>query len=590
MGRALTTAGRRSAVALLAVALAGAAPAPPPIRFEEIGEAAGARLPHHLRQFAGPHADVLEIFTAGGSAVAVADYDGDGDEDLFVTDSDAGRPNRLLRNEWVPSGALRFTEVAAAGGVAGGNDRLSIVADALWFEADGDGRPDLLVARFGTPLLYRNLGGGRFADVTAGSGLETEFGNTIAAIAFDADGDGRLDVLFGHYFKPVNLIELPTPQVLPNNLDEAVNGGGVSLWRNSTEPGTGRPRFVEVSEKAGLAAHTGWTLDVGHADLDDDGDQDLYLAGDYGTDRLYWNRGDGTFEDATKEAIGFDTKKGMNVDVGDYDRDGRLDIYVTNITDDYMRECNMLWHNEGRGSDGRVRFTDVAKETGTCNSLWGWAAKFADFDNDGWEDLFATDGLRSAGPEEYIPLVLELILRPNVDFTDVRLWPAIGDRSWSGFQKKKLFRNLGGGTFKEVAAEAGVDNDRDGRGLGVTDLDDDGLLDFYQTNAGQPALLYRNTSTSPGRWLGLKLAGTGPNPDAIGARVTVRAGSTIWVREVNGGNGYAGQSTTRVHVGLGAVEKVDSVEVRWPGGRVERFAAPLGRYTTVREGEGSAPR
>ncbi len=406
MGRALTTAGRRSAVALLAVALAGAAPAPPPIRFEEIGEAAGARLPHHLRQFDGPHADVLETFTAGGSAVAVADYDGDGDEDLFVTDSDAGRPNRLLRNERVPSGALRFTEVAAAAGVAGGNDRLSIVADALWFEADGDGRPDLLVARFGTPLLYRNLGGGRFADVTAGSGLETEFGNTIAAIAFDADGDGRLDLLFGHYFKPVNLIELPTPHVLPNNLDEAVNGGGVSLWRNSTEPGTGRPRFAEVSEKAGLAAHTGWTLDIGHADLDDDGDQDLYLAGDYGTDRLYWNRGDGTFEDATKEAIGFDTKKGMNVDVGDYDRDGRLDVYVTNITDDYMRECNMLWHNEGRGSDGRVRFTDVAKETGTCNSLWGWAAKFADFDNDGWEDIFAADGLRSAGPEEYIPLVL----------------------------------------------------------------------------------------------------------------------------------------------------------------------------------------
>ncbi|HEX5759999.1 MAG TPA: CRTAC1 family protein [Thermoanaerobaculia bacterium] len=578
--------GRALAAALLAGALAAAAPAPPPIRFEEIGEAAGARLVHHLRQFAGPHADVLEIFTAGGAAVAAGDYDGDGDEDLFVTDSDAGRPNRLLRNELVPSGALRFVEVAAEAGVAGGNDPRSIVADALWLDADGDGRRDLLVARFGTPILYRNLGGGRFRDVTAGSGLETEFANTIAAIAFDADRDGRLDLLFGHYFQPVDLIALPTPHVLPDDLDAAANGGGVSLWRNVTEPGSGRPRFVESSAAAGLAANRGWILDAGHADLDGDGDQDLYLAGDYGTDRLYWNRGDGTFEDATRETIGFDTKKGMNVDIGDYDRDGRLDVYVTNITDDYMRECNMLWRNEGPGADGRVRFTDVAKETGTCNSLWGWAAKFGDFDNDGWEDLFAADGLRSAGPEQYVPLVLELILRPGVDLSDVRVWPAIGGRSWSGYQKKKLFRNLGGGTFKEVAGEAGVDNDLDGRGVAVADLDGDGLLDLYQTSAGQPALLYRNVSPRRGRWLGLRLVGAGANRDAIGARVTVRAGTVTWVREVNGGNGYASQSTARVHVGLGEIERVDAVEVRWPRGRVERFAAPLGRYTTVVEGEG----
>jgi len=232
------------------------AQAPSPIRFEEIGEAAGARLAHHTRQFPGPHADVLEMFTAGGSAVAVADYDGDGDEDLFVTDSDAGRPNRLLRNDWVPSGVLRFTDVAAEAGVAGGNDRLAIVADALWFDADNDGRRDLLVVRFGTPLLYRNLGNGRFQDVSAGSGLEA-FANSIAAIAFDADADGRLDLLFANYFKPVNLIELPTPHVLPDNLDAAINGGGVTLWRNLTEPASGKLRFTDVTAAAGLSGPTG---------------------------------------------------------------------------------------------------------------------------------------------------------------------------------------------------------------------------------------------------------------------------------------------------------------------------------------------
>jgi len=551
------------------------------LRFEEIGAATGARVQHHTHKFSGRHADVLGMFTSGGAASAAADYDGDGDIDLFVVDSDAGRPHHLLRNELVPSGKLAFTDVAAAAGVTGGNDPKSIVADALWLDADNDGRPDLLLARFGTPLLFRNRGNGTFEDVSAASGLD-KFGNTIAAIAFDYDNDGRLDLLFGNYFQPVNLIDLPTPHVLPDNLDNAKNGGGATLWRNVTEPGSKKIRFVEVTEKAGLSHDTGWTLDAGHADFDNDGDQDLYLAGDYGTDRLFFNNGDGTFRDGTKDAIGLDTKKGMNVDVGDYDRDGWLDVYVTNITDEYMKECNMLWHNNGDGT-----FTDLAKETGTCNTLWGWAAKFADFDNDGWEDLFAANGLRSASKENYIPVLLEMIIRPGVDFTDVNNWPAIRDMSWSGYQKKKLFRNLGDQTFKEVSAEAGVDNDRDGRGVAVADFDNDGRLDFYQTNADQESLLYRNVSEGTGHWLELALVGTKSNRDAIGARVTVRVGGQSWIREVNGGNGYSSQSSRRLHFGLGTVDKIDSIEIRWPSGLRQKVSAPLDRVTTIREGQGT---
>jgi hypothetical protein len=550
------------------------------LRFEEIGGPAGARMRHHTYKFSGRYADVLGMFTSGGAASAVADYDQDGDLDLFVVDSDAGKPHHLLRNELIPSGRFSFTDVAAAAGVTGGNDAKSIVSDALWLDADNDGRPDLLLARFGTPVLFRNLGKGTFENVSARSGLD-KFGNTIAAIALDYDSDGRIDLLLGNYFPPVNLIDLPTPHVLPDDLDNAKNGGGVTLWKNVTEPGSRKIRFVEVTDKASLAGHTGWTLDAGHADFDNDGDQDLYLAGDYGTDRLFYNNGDGTFRDATKEAIGFDTRKGMNVDVGDYDRDGWLDVYVTNITDEYMKECNMLWHNNGDGT-----FTDLARETGTCNTLWGWAAKFADFDNDGWEDIFAANGLRSAGPKNYIPVLLEMIIRPGVDFTDVSNWPAIRDMSWSGYQKKKLFRNLGDQMFKEVAAEAGVDNDRDGRGVAVADFDNDGRLDFYQTNADQEALLYRNVSEGTGHWLELDLVGTASNRDAIGARVTVRAGGHTWIREVDGGNGYASQSSRRVHVGLGAVAKIDSLEIRWPSGRKETVHAPLDRITTIREGAG----
>lgn len=585
-------------VAIIAVVAAGfttafAAPvSAAEIRFVEIGERAGVRHVHTLRNFGDrPKAQVLEVFTSGGAAVAVGDYDGDGYDDLFVTGSDAGSPNRLYRN----GGGLTFTEVGAAVGVAGGNDELSIVADALWLDYDNDGKLDLLVGRFGTPLLYRNLGPGddgvhRFEEVSRQAGL-TAFGNTIGVITFDYDRDGWLDLMLGNYFQPLNLLDLETPRVLPNNLDNADNGGGVTLWHNV--PGKeGERRFVEVTQQAGFAHHTGWTLDLGHADLDGDGWEDVYVAGDYGTDRLFMNRGDGTFADVTEKAIGFDTRKGMNVDFGDYNRDGWLDIFVTNITDEYMKECNMLWNNNGDGT-----LIDLSRETGTCDSDWGWAGKFGDFDNDGWEDIFTVNGLRSAGKESYLPLLLEAILVPDVDFADIHSYPDIDGRSWSGYQRQRLFQNLGDGTFKEVATAAGVGNDLDGRGIGVGDFDNDGRLDLYQTNAAQPALLYHNTTENAGHWVELELVGTRSNRNAIGARVIVHADSQTFLRELSGGNGYASQSTYRLHFGLGGATRVDRVEIRWPNGGTETLAGsedrppiPIDRITRIVEGKGVVPR
>src|SRR6476646_9256224 len=398
-----------SLLLLLQAVSSAAQNAQPAIRFEEIAAKAGVRVQHHTRTFHGKNADVLHMFTSGGAAVAVGDYDNDGFEDIFVTDSDTGKPNHLFHN----NGNMTFTDVTVAAGVTGGNDPNSVVSDALWFDYDNDGKLDLLLARFGTPILYHNEGNGKFKDVTLSSGL-TKFANTIGVIAFDFDNDGKLDLLFANYFRPVNLLDLKDAHVLPNDLDNASNGGGVTLWRN-----TGKGSFEEVTEKAGLGKVTGWALDLGHGDFNNDGLQDIYIACDYGTDHVFMNNGNGTFREVTDKSTGWDTKKGMNVDVADYDNDGWLDIYVTNITDEYMKECNMLWHNSGDGT-----FTDVAKETGTCNTGWGWAAKFGDFDNDGWEDLFAADGLRSAGPQNYIPVLLETIITPGIDFTDVASWPA----------------------------------------------------------------------------------------------------------------------------------------------------------------------
>src|SRR5258708_1121623 len=422
------------------------------IRFEEIAKKAGVQVLHHTRQFQGKNAEVLHMFTAGGAAGAVGDYDNDGYEDIFVTDSDTGKPKCLFKK----NGDLAFTDGGVKAGVAGGNDPGLVVSDALWFDYDNDGLLDLLIARFGTPILYHNEGHGKFKDVSATSGLN-KFANTIAVIAFDYDGDGHLDLLFGNYFKPVNLLNLKDPHVLPNNLDAATNGGGVTLWHNN-----GKGTFEDVTEKAGLGGVTGWTLDVGHGDLNNDGLQDIYVACDYGTDHIFLNNGNGTFREITETATGWDTKKGMNVDIADYDNDGWLDIYVTNITDKYMKECNMLWHNNGDGT-----FADVSKETETCNTGWGWSAKVGDFDNDGWQDLFVVNGLRSAGPESYVPLLLPVMTTPGLDITDVNNWPNIGNRTWSGYQKKRLFHNMRNGAFKEISPEASSHQTPSWPGFGI---------------------------------------------------------------------------------------------------------------------------
>lgn len=540
--------------------------------FQDVAEKAGIDYRHTNRTFENKYANIMQGYTALGAAVAVADFDGDGFEDVFVTDSDEFGRNRLYRN----NGDFTFTEVGEAAGVAFGNDAQNASANALWFDYNNNGHADLLVVRFGHSLLFENRGDGTFRDVTRQAGIDRSM-NAIVAIAFDYDGDGYLDLFFGCYFQDVNLFDPETPRFFPESFETANNGGGVRVYRNN-----GDGTFSDVTRAAGFEL-SGWTLDLGHADANNNGLEDLYIACDFGTDRFFVNNGDGTFTEITEKAIGFDTKKGMNVDWGDFDNDGWLDIYVTNITDDYMREGNFLWRN-----NGDLTFTDVAQETGTFDTGWGWAGKFFDFDNDGWLDLYVVNGWVSAGEESYVLDIFEMILRPDVDLADARNWPPMGDKTLSGYQRSNLFLNDRGQFFTDRAALHGVDSIKDGRGVAVADFDNDGWLDLFVANANSTAHLYRNVAPASHRerthWISFLLEGAQSNRDAVGAQVRLTAGGKTYLGFVNGGNGFASQSSRRVHFGLGAQGRVDNVEIRWPSGRKQSLEnLTAGRLYFIKE-------
>ncbi len=482
--------------------------------FVETAAKAGVTHRHHKRKFSNPYAHIMQGYTALGAAVAVADFDGDGWDDFYLTDSGEDGRNALYRN----NGDFTFTDVANRAGVAQGNDAGNASSDALWFDYDNDARPDLFVVRFGSSLLYRNLGEGRFKEVSKEAGLD-RYANAMTAIAFDYDNDADLDLFVGAYFQPVNIFKPDTPRFFPENFETANNGGGVAVFRNN-----GDGTFADVTRAAGFNL-SGWTLDLGHADYDNDGDQDLYVAADFGTDRLFRNEGDGTFRDVTEKATGIDTKKGMNVDWADYDNDGLQDLYVVN----------------------------------------GWV---------------------SAGEENYVLDIFEMILKPDVDMADARSWPPMGEKSLSGYQNNRLFHNDGVG-FKDVAKQHGLDSTKDGRGVGVADFDNDGRLDVIVANAGETPLLYRNQAPKVHHWVQFRLQGTRSAKSAVGARVTVGAGDETQIRFVDGGNSFAGQSSARLHFGLGSAKRLDRVEVRWPGGPAEIFpVTQVDRMHTLVEGEG----
>ncbi len=538
--------------------------------FEEMSRAAGITHTHHKPQLDPQLSNINAWVASVGAAACAGDFDNDGWIDLYAVDSRKGTPNFLYHND----GDGTFTDVAGAAGVRDLNGEQGTSMDCVWGDYDNDGLSDLYVLRWGNDALFHNNGDGTFTDVTERHFTKrdgspgTQWANGNGVIFFDYNLDGRLDIYVGNYFDEIDLWHLQNTRIMHEDFERARNGGKNFLYRQNAD-GT----FTELAASLGLD-DPGWTLAVGSADVNNDGWPDLYCADDFGPDQLFYNKGDGTFTNVSTDAIGFDTKKGMNVDYGDFNNDGWLDIYVANITTaEYLQEGNMLWHNNGPDATGLVTFTDIAMETGTFDGGWGWGAKFFDYDNDGDLDLLAVNGFISAGEGNYwFDLASWTVL--GEDAAEALNWPTIGNRSFSGYEPFRFWQNDRLDTFTQRAREVGLDTDRDGRGLVCFDYDNDGDIDLFVANQDQPPQLFRNNSGEQSHRLTLALqidSSTEVNRDGVGTRVTLVNDSGTQIRERDGGNGYSGQSDPRLHFGLGKEPVAQLIEVRWPDGGMQYF-------------------
>ncbi|MFO7302222.1 MAG: CRTAC1 family protein [Acidobacteriota bacterium] len=549
-------------------------------RFEEVSAARGVRFVHQAPTFDAKLEHIMPQIASMGAAVAVADFDRDGWLDFYVTNSGEGSLNALYRN----NGDGTFTEVAAAMGVADVNrPGTGVSTGAVWGDYDNDGYEDLFLYKYGRPELFRNDGGVRFERVTDRVGLPA-WVNSNAAIWFDFDRDGWLDLFLGGYWsESVDLWNLETTRIMPESFEYAENGGRNYLFRN-----LGDGTFEECAEAMGVATRR-WTLAAAAADLAGTGYPDLFLANDYGISELFANQeGRGFVEVGVETGVGRSPKSGMNAAFGDIFNDGRLAIYKTNISEPgVLVQANDLWVPRGLTASGLPVFENLATTMGVDLGGWSWGAQFGDLNNDGTLDLFLVNGYVSAGERtSYWYDFAQIAVGHNRIIGDARNWPAMRGRSLSGYQHSRVWINDGQGRFVEVAQEVGVTDTFDGRSIVFADLGNRGVLDAIVANQKGPLLIYANR-VAPGRhWIAFELEGTTSNRSAIGARVEVHWGGRRQVQEVSGGSGFSGQNQRRLHYGLGDVDHVDRVVIRWPSGRVDTLESPaVDRLHRVREGE-----
>lgn len=544
-------------------------------RLRESSKAMGVDFTHQAPTFDSRFDHIMPQVAAMGAAVAVTDFNRDGWQDLYVTNSAEDSLNRLYRND-----RGTFVDVALQVGLADVNRRASGVSmGSVWGDFDNDGWEDVLVYKYGRPELFRNIEGRSFTPVGERAGLPS-WVNANSATWLDYDRDGSLDLFIAGYWpESVNLWKLETTRVMPESFEYATNGGRKYLLRNR-----GDGTFEDRTDALGIRSRR-WTLALIAADLLGTGYPDLFLSNDYGVSELFANRNGKRFDDVAAEAgVGMTPKSGMNASVGDIFNDGRLAIYKTNITEPgQLLQGNDLWIRE---SEQSMAFENLASSLKVDLGGWSWGAQFGDLNNDGTQDLYLTNGYVSAGERTSYWYDFGVIATGHSTIIgDAKNWPAMRGRSLSGYQRKRVWVNDGAGRFTDVAQVVGATDTFDGRAVALADLGNRGVLDVIVANQRGPLLIYRNT-VQPGRhWIQFELESP-THRSPFGARVELFWGGRKQVQEVTAASGFSAQNQRRVHYGLGSATSVDRVVIRWPSGQTQTIEKPeIDRLHVVKEPE-----
>jgi hypothetical protein len=538
------------------------------LSFAESAKASGVNFTHTAPKLDPKLGHIMPQIASMGAAVSVVDFDRDGWQDIYLTDSGEGGKNALYRN----LGDGKFKDVAAELGVGDLNSRETGVSmGAVWGDYDNDGYEDLFLYRWGRPELFHNDGGKGFTRVSEQAGLP-QWINANSAIWFDYDRDGKLDLFVaGYYDEKFDLWNLKDTKMMPESFEYAQNGGRKYLFHN-----LGGGKFEEVAEQLGIKSRR-WALAAVAADLRGTGYPDLFIANDYGVSELFLNEGGKKFREAGKETgIGFAPKSGMTAAIGDPLNRGEFAIYVSNISEEsVLIQGNNLWVPRAGTSGDNLKFDNLARDLGVELGGWSWGAQFGDLNNDGYQDIYLVNGYISADRNVSYWYDYSKVTGGNSTIiSDAKNWPPMNNRSLSGYQQKKVWINDGAGQFKEVAQLVGVTDVYDGRSVALGDFTNSGRLDAVVANQKGPALLYKNTVSPDNKWIDFELEGSASNRSAIGAQVRVFWNGQRQAQEVTGGSGFCAQNQRRLHFGLGKNANVDRVEIRWPSGKTQTIHAP----------------
>jgi enediyne biosynthesis protein E4 len=534
------------------------AAAPIPVTYVDVAAVAGITFQHDNAASAEKY-----LIETMGSGCAWIDYDQNGLLDLYLVNGAATRlytpKHRLQSALYRNNGDGTFTDVTAKAGV--GAEGLFGMGVAVG-DYDDDGFPDLFVLGYGRCILFHNNGDGTFTDVTAKAGVENSGRWGSSAAWFDYDNDGWLDLVIANYvdWAPDNNFWCGDhgPGLRSYCHPDNYHGQAPTLYHNN-----GDGTFTDVSLRSGVGAKPGNGLGVVTFDYDDDGWQDIFIANDSMPNFLFHNNRDGTFREVgymAGVAVSMDgtSEAGMGVDAADASGNGRMDLIVTHLDSQLAR----FYQNMG----GQV-FDDAtlrSKISYATFHMSGFGTRFMDFDNDGWRDIFMSDGHILDNIERY---------KAEVRYAEPKL----------------MFRNTGRGIFENVSERLGADFQRPrvSRGTAIGDFDNDGDLDVLVNNSGEPAQLLRNDGGNANHWLEIFLIGTRSNRDGVGARVKLTAGDLTLYDQRKGGMSYQSAQDPRLHFGLGGHASVDALEIIWPSGAVTKLAGiKSDQIISVKEGEG----